>query len=149
VDLGRVRAGAQGLPRVPDLVQSEPSGRPHLLKELRRRYGLKPIWTDDAAWYPEACRWSRLEHHVYRQEWKNLIERMNQSLKDRLELFDDNFPCFREECELEHVNNWIRVFRFYHNYIRTNGEIGKAPLQRDTLPEYQRFTQLLMEVSLR
>jgi putative transposase len=119
------------------------------LKELRRRYGLKPIWTDDAAWYPEACRWSRLEHHVYRQEWKNLIERMNQSLKDRLELFDDNFPCFREECELEHVNNWIRVFRFYHNYIRTNGEIGKAPLQRDTLPEYQRFTQLLMEVSLR
>ena len=59
------------------------------LKELRSRYGLKPIWTDDAAWYPEACRWARLEHHVYGQDWKNLIERMNQSLKDRLECFDD------------------------------------------------------------
>jgi putative transposase len=119
------------------------------LRELRRRYGMKPVWTDEASFYPEACRWSRLEHHVYGQEWKNLIERMNQSLKDRLELFDDNFPCFREECELEHVNNWIRVFRFYHNYVRTNGEIGRAPLQHDTLPEYRRFNQLLTEVSLR
>ena len=119
------------------------------LRELRRRYGMKPVWTDEALFYPEACRWSRLEHHVYGQEWKNLIERMNQSLKDRLELFDDNFPCFREDCDLEHVDNWISVFRFYHNYVRTNGEIGKAPLQRDTLPEYRRFTDLLTEVSLR
>ena len=74
---------------------------------------------------------------------------MNQSLKDRLELFDDNFPCFREDCDLEHVDNWISVFRFYHNYIRTNRAIRKAPLQRDTLPEYRRFTDLLTEVSLR
>ena len=62
------------------------------------------IWTDEASFYPEACRWSRLEHHVYGQEWKNLIERMNQSLKDRLECYDD-FPCLREDCELEHVKN--------------------------------------------
>jgi hypothetical protein len=110
---------------------------------------MKPVWTDETSFYPEACRWSRLEHHIYGQEWKNLIERMNQSLKDRLECFDDDFPCFREECELDHVKNWISVFRFYHNYIRTNGAIGKAPLQRDTLPEYQRFTQLLIEVGLR
>ncbi len=117
------------------------------LRELRRRYGLKPIWTDDATWYPEACRWSRLEHHVYGQELKNLIERMNQALKDRLECFDDLFPCFREDCDLEHVNNWIRVFRFFHNYVRMNEEIGRAPLQFDTLPEYRRFIDLIMEVA--
>src|ERR1700737_4256356 len=36
------------------------------LKEVRRRYGRsKPIWTDDATFYPEACRWLRLQHHVY------------------------------------------------------------------------------------
>ena len=67
------------------------------LKEVRRRYGLKPIWTDDAVWYPEACRWTRLEHHVYGQELKNYMERMNQCLKDRLECFDDLFPCFGED----------------------------------------------------
>ena len=32
------------------------------LKRVRRRYGLKPIATDGGAWYPEACRWLRLEH---------------------------------------------------------------------------------------
>ena len=82
------------------------------LKELRKRYGLKPIWTDEGVWYPEACRRARLEHHVYPVEWKNLIERMNQALKDRLENFDDLFPCLKEECGREHVSNWIRVFRF-------------------------------------
>jgi putative transposase len=55
------------------------------LKRLRSRYGLKPIWTDEATFYSEACRWLRLEHRIYPTEWKNLIERMNQSLKDRLE----------------------------------------------------------------
>jgi transposase-like protein len=118
------------------------------LKELRIRYGLKPIWTDDAVWYPEACRWARLEHHVYDQDWKNHIERMNQSLKDRLENFDDLFPCFKEDCNLKHVNNWIRVFTFYHNYVRTNEEIGRAPLQYDSLPEYRRFIDLIEEVTL-
>ena len=118
------------------------------LKELRRRYGLKPIWTDDANWYPEACRWLRLEHHVYGDEWKNLIERMNQSLKDRLENFDDYFPCLKDGCKKEHVRNWISVFRFYHNYVRVNEEIGRAPLTYDDRPEYQRFIEMLREVTL-
>jgi putative transposase len=113
------------------------------LKEIRRRYGRKPIWTDDAAWYPEACRWSRLEHHVYSQELKNQIERMNESLKDRLECFDDLFPCLKEECDREHVHNWISVFRFYHNYVRVNGRIGRPPIGYDDGPEYQRFIDLL------
>ncbi len=30
------------------------------LKEVRRRYGRRPIWTDEGLWYPEACRWLRL-----------------------------------------------------------------------------------------
>ncbi len=43
--------------------------------------GRKLIWTDEEVWYPEACRWARLEHHVYGTELKNQIERMNQVLK--------------------------------------------------------------------
>jgi putative transposase len=113
------------------------------LRELRRRYGLKPIWTDEGPFYPEACRYLRLEHHVYGTEWKNLIERMNQSLKDRLENFDDLFPCIKKDCDREHVHNWISVFRFYHNHVRTNEEIGRAPMEYDGRPEYQRFIDIL------
>jgi putative transposase len=72
---------------------------------------------------------------VYPIEWKNLIERMNQALKDRLENFDDLFPCLREECDHRHVSNWVSVFRFFHNVIR----------ERDDRPEYQRFIQTLSE----
>jgi transposase-like protein len=31
------------------------------LKDVTRRYGRKPILTDEARWYDEACRWLRLE----------------------------------------------------------------------------------------
>jgi len=103
------------------------------LKELRGRYGRKPIWTDEGVWYPDACRELGLEHRVYPLEWKNLIERMNQVLKDRLENFDDLFPCIREMCDREHVINWIRVFKCFYNIVRT----------RDGQPEYQRFIQSL------
>jgi putative transposase len=33
-------------------------------KHLRNRYGRKPIFTDGAHWYNDACRWLRLEHHM-------------------------------------------------------------------------------------
>ena len=101
------------------------------LSELRSRYGRRPVWTDEGVWYPEACRYLRSEHHVYAVEWKNLIERMNQSLKDRLENFDDLFPCLKEDCGRERVSNWISVFRFFHNVVR----------KRDSRPEYQRFIE--------
>jgi transposase-like protein len=32
------------------------------LKRVRARYGRKPILTDEAQWYHEACRWLRLPH---------------------------------------------------------------------------------------
>jgi putative transposase len=112
------------------------------LRELRARYGRKPTWTEGGAWYPEACKWARLEHHVYGQELKNLIERMNQYIKDRVECFDDLFPRMRKGCDREHVDNRVSVFRFYHNHGRVNGEIGRAPLEYDR-PEYQRFIDLL------
>ena len=56
---------------------------------------------------------------------------MNQALKDRLENFDDLFPCLKERCDPQHVYNWVSVFRFFHNVIK----------RRDSRPEYQRFIQ--------
>ncbi len=80
------------------------------LKDVRRRYGRKPILTDEARWYDEACRWLRLEHSVYPTEEKNLVERFIQKVKDRTECFDDSFPCRKEGCDREHVRNWLKMF---------------------------------------
>jgi transposase-like protein len=45
-------------------------------KQLQRRYcRRKPVFTDGAHWYNDACRWLRLTHQVYGIELKNLMER--------------------------------------------------------------------------
>lgn len=73
---------------------------------------------------------------------------MNQALKDRLECFDELFPCFKEDCDREHVNNWMSVFRCFHNHVRVNGEIGRVPMDYDDRPGYQRFIDLLSREGL-
>ncbi len=60
---------------------------------------------------------------------------MNQDMNDRLERFDDMFPCLRkEDCDSEHINNWISIFRFYHNHVRKNAQIGRAPMDYNEGP---------------
>jgi len=41
-------------------------------------YGRKTVYTDGALWYVDAC---RVEHVVYEQSLKNLMERMNEHTK--------------------------------------------------------------------
>src|SRR5215211_7895921 len=63
-------------------------------KQIRTRYGgNKSIYTDGALWYNEACRWLRLKHIIYGTNFKNIMERFIQQIKDRTECFDDHFPC--------------------------------------------------------
>ena len=59
------------------------------LKQLRSKYGRKPVCTDSAHWYDDdACKWLRLKHFVYEIEMKkNLMERFIQQIKDRTECF--------------------------------------------------------------
>ena len=137
--VGRVRTTIESIPLVPRIVynQSILGCVPLFLKELRIRYGFEAdLHTDEGVWYVSGGvhRWARLEHHVYGQDWKNLIERMESGSEgDRLECFDDLFPCLkREECNRQHVHNWISVFRFFHNLVRTRED-------DDDRPEYQRF----------
>lgn len=118
------------------------------LKRLRHRYGRKPIYTDGASWYPEACRWLRLDHHVYGPEWKNLMEKMNQIIKDRLECFDDYFPCWKEDCDKAHVHDWIQIHGFFYNYARDHTSLGSAPVAPSSLAqlsEAERFTTLIIK----
>ena len=83
------------------------------LKTLVRLYGRHPVWTDGAPWYSDACRSLGLEHYRYRfGEWLHTVmERAIQSLKDRVECFDDNFPCSKKGCSLQHVRRWLKLYQ--------------------------------------
>ena len=43
------------------------------------------------------------------------MERVNQYFKDRIENFDDYYPCVKNECNLFHIHNWIQFFVSMYN----------------------------------
>jgi putative transposase len=63
------------------------------IKNLVKRYGKHPVSTDSGTWYPQACKFLKLEHHLHSLYEKSIIERIIQYLKDRTKGFDDYFPC--------------------------------------------------------
>jgi len=109
-------------------------------KQLRTKFGNKPIYTDGAYWYKETCRWSRLTHIVYGTELKNIMEMFIQHIKDRTACFDDNFPCKSHGCDRKHICNWLRMYilylhmkmdriRFVH-FVATNSFLSYRSLQK-------------------
>jgi putative transposase len=78
-------------------------------------YGKHNISTDGGTWYPQACQFLQLNHHIHFSLEKSLIERTMQYIKDRTECFDDYFPCLKENCKLKHTMNWLNLFVDYHN----------------------------------
>ncbi|MEM2178797.1 MAG: hypothetical protein QW272_08280 [Candidatus Methanomethylicaceae archaeon] len=99
------------------------------LKKLRNK-GIRIVYTDNASYYHLACKWIRIEHRVYNINLKNIIERFIQIIKDRIECFDDYFPCFNE-CNYEHVKEWINSFKIDYNLIRIHGFIKKATIRME------------------
>ena len=77
--------------------------------------GSHPVSTDGGTWYPQACKFLKLQHHIHSSFEKSIIERTMQYIKDRTENFDDYFPCRLEKCKLKHVKNWLNLFIDYHN----------------------------------
>ena len=78
--------------------------------------GSHPVSTDGGTWYPQACRFLKLQHHLHNSFEKILVERTMQYIKDRTkESFDDYFPCRLDKCKLKHVKNWLNLFIHYHN----------------------------------
>ena len=82
---------------------------------LVRIHGKHPVSTDGGTWYPQACRFLKLDHHIHSSLEKSLIERTMQYIKDRTESFDDYFPCKSKNCKLKHVRNWLQLFVDHHN----------------------------------
>ena len=87
----------------------------NLLDSLVDKYGRHTVYTDGGTWYPEACNILKLKHYLHSSIEKSLMERVNQYFKDRTELFDDYYPCVKNECNLFHVHNWIQFFVSMYN----------------------------------
>jgi putative transposase len=85
------------------------------ISKLVMTCGSHPVSTDGGTWYPQACRFLKLQHHLHSSFEKSLVERTMQYIKDRTESFDDYFPCRLENCKLKHVKNWLNLFIDYHN----------------------------------
>jgi putative transposase len=78
-------------------------------------HGKHPVSTDGGTWYPQACRFLNLKHHLHSSYEKSIIERTMQFIKDRTECFDDYFPCKKKNCKLMHVQNWLNLFVDHYN----------------------------------
>ncbi len=82
---------------------------------LIKIHGEHPVSTDGGTWYPQACRFLKINHHLHSPYEKSIIERTMQYIKDRTESFDDYFPCKKKKCKLKHVMNWLNLFVDHHN----------------------------------
>jgi putative transposase len=77
----------------------------NFIRNLVNKYGKHPVSTDGGTWYPYACKFLKLRHHLHSSFEKSLIERTMQYTEDRTECFDDYFPYRIIKCKLEHVLN--------------------------------------------
>ena len=85
------------------------------LSRIVKEFGKHPVSTDGGTWYPQACGFLKLRHHIHSRLEKSMIERTMQYIKDRTECFDDYFPCKKKKCKLKHVINWLNLFADFHN----------------------------------
>ncbi|MGN6346608.1 MAG: hypothetical protein ACTHME_02780 [Candidatus Nitrosocosmicus sp.] len=86
-----------------------------IVASLIDKYGKHPVSSDSGTWYPKACRFLKLDHHIHSFYEKNIIEITIQYIKDRTEGFDDYFPYKRKKCKLKHVRKWLYLFIDQHN----------------------------------
>ena len=96
------------------------------IRSLVENYGKHTVYTDGGTWYDEACNVLRLKHYLHSSIEKSLMERVNQYFKDRIESFDDYYPCMQKDgCNLFHVHNWIQFFvTMYNDTTINNNDFG-------------------------
>jgi putative transposase len=82
------------------------------IRSLVEKYGRHPVYTDGGILYDETCNILKLKHYLHSPLEKSLLGTVNQYFKDRIQSFDDYYPCVKNECNLFHVYNWIQ-FLFY------------------------------------
>jgi putative transposase len=89
-----------------------PIAKRFLLKVIEE-HGKNPVSTDGGTWYThQACKFLKLYHHINPSIEKGIIERIMQYIKDRMESFDEYFPCKKNKCKLSHVKQCLNLFIF-------------------------------------
>ncbi|HXT83864.1 MAG TPA: hypothetical protein VN704_05975 [Verrucomicrobiae bacterium] len=63
------------------------------MSEVINMYGKHQVSSDEDTWYPQACKFLKLNHHLHSYFEKSIIERTVQYINNRIESFDDYFPC--------------------------------------------------------
>lgn len=56
-------------------------------------YGEHPVSTDGGTWYPQACRFLKINHRIHSSYEKSIVARTIPYIKDRNECFDNYFTC--------------------------------------------------------
>ena len=91
----------------------------NFIRSLVSKYGKHIVYTDGGTWYPQACNFLYFKHRLHSPLEKSMIERVMQYFKDRTESFDDYYPCLvksnNNNCDLEHIYNWIKLFIYLYN----------------------------------
>ena len=85
------------------------------LSNVVKEYGEHPVSTDGGTWYPQACQFLKINHHIHSSYEKSIIERTIQYIKDRTECFDDYFPCRKKNCKLKRIQKWLNLFAYHYN----------------------------------
>ncbi len=70
------------------------------ISNVVKEYEKHPISTDRGTWYPQTCRFLKLDHHIHSFVYKNdksITERTMQYIKDITECFDDYFSVPKKE----------------------------------------------------
>jgi putative transposase len=76
--------------------------------KLVMAYGSHPGSTDDGTWYPQSCRFLKLQYYIHPLLRK--ASKTMQYIKDRTKSFDDHFACMKKRCNLKHVQQWFIFF---------------------------------------
>jgi hypothetical protein len=50
-----------------------------------------------------------LTHIITKKKYHYRERTIQYMIKDRTEMFDDYFPCQKDNCTLEHVRNWFNL----------------------------------------
>ena len=110
------------------------------LRELRKR-GVRTIITDKGAWYRRAAALAGLQHVVMSGGERSYVERVIETIKDRLRGFDVCFPSRRYL--LNTAIEWLHGFMAFYNYVRTHMTLGREPVQLFRGPEWLKMLFLV------
>jgi hypothetical protein len=103
------------------LIAAEQFLTKRLGKEIRKAsiYFLQMV---ELGIYPQACNFLKITHHHLHSAYEKsiIIERTIQYIKDRTEMFVDDyyFPCRKDNCKLMHVTNWLKLFVDMYKQIK-------------------------------